>query len=56
MRRFDAIDEHAKELKGDLANIRQKVNAHAVSIKHLELLMDQLSTSVNPSQPGTLPS
>ena len=36
MRRFDASDEHAKEFRGDLANIGQKVNAHAVSIKHLE--------------------
>ena len=34
-RRFDASDEHAEELRGDLANIGQKVDAHAVSIKHL---------------------
>ena len=39
MIRFDASDEHAKELRGDLANIRQKVDAHAISIKHLELQM-----------------
>ena len=39
MRRFDVIDEHAKELRGDLANIGQKVDAHAVSIKNLELQM-----------------
>ena len=48
MRRFDASDEHAKEFRGDLANIGQKVNAHAVSIKHLELQMAQLSMTVSP--------
>ena len=37
MRRFDASDEHAKELRVDLANIEQKVDAHAVSIKHIKL-------------------
>ena len=37
MRRFDVSDENAKELRGDLANIGQKVDAHAVSIKHLKL-------------------
>ena len=35
MRRFDDSDEHAKEFRGDLNNIGQKVDAHAVSIKHL---------------------
>ena len=55
MRRFDASDEHDKELRGDLANIGQKVDAHAVSIMHLELKMAQLSTTVNPRQLGTLP-
>ena len=37
MRRLDASDEQTKELRGDLANIGQKVDAHAISIKHLEL-------------------
>ena len=32
------------------------MDAHAVSIKHLELQMNQLSTTVNSRQPGTLPS
>ena len=36
MRRFDACDKNAKELRGDLPNIGKKVDAHAVSIKHLE--------------------
>ena len=35
MRRFDASDEYAKELRGDLENIGQKVDAHAILIKHL---------------------
>ena len=35
MRRYDTSDEHAKELRGDLANIGQKVDAHAISIKKL---------------------
>ena len=34
----------------------RKLDAHAIPIKHLELQMAQLSTTVNPSQPGTLPS
>ena len=56
MRRFDASDEHSKELKSDLAGIGQKVDAHAKSIKHLELQMTQLSATVKTWQPGTLPS
>ena len=39
MRRFDASDEHTKELRSDLASIGKKVDAHAISIKHLELQM-----------------
>ena len=54
IRRFDASDEHAKVLRGDLANIGKKVDAHAVSIKNLEMQMAQLSSIVNPHQPGTL--
>ena len=30
MRRFDASDEHAKELRGDLAKIGKKMEAYAV--------------------------
>ncbi|XP_069154458.1 uncharacterized protein [Solanum lycopersicum] len=56
MRRFDDSDEHDKELRGDLVNIGQKVDVHAISIKHLELQMSQLSSTVNPRQTGTLPS
>ena len=39
IRSFDDSEEHAKELRDDLANIRQKVDVHAVSIKYLELKM-----------------
>ena len=56
LRRFDASDEHTKELRNDLAGIGKKVDTHAISIKHLELQMTQLSTNVNTRQPGTLPS
>ena len=56
MRRFDANDEHIKELRGDLASIRQKVDTHAILIKQIELQMAQLSATVNTRQPGTLPS
>ena len=42
MKRFDASDKHYQELIGDLVNIRQKVDAHAISIKHHEVQMDQL--------------
>jgi len=39
MRRFDACDEHIKELRGDLSSIGQKVDTHAISIKQIELQM-----------------
>ena len=56
MRRFDASDEHIKELRFDLAGIGQKVDTHAISIKHIELQMAQLSATVNTRHLGTLPS
>ena len=56
MRRFDASDEHIKELRGDLASIGQKFDTHAISIKQIELQMSQLSATVNTRQLGTLPS
>ena len=56
MRRFDVSDEHIKELRGDLASIGKKVDTRAISIKQIELQMDQLSATVNTRQSGTLPS
>ena len=56
MRRFDTTDENVKEMRGDLCGILQKVDAHMVSMNHLELWMTQLSTTDNPRQRGTLPS
>ena len=56
MRRFDANDEHIKELRSDLEGIGQKVDTHAISIKQLELQMAQLSAIVNTRQSGTPPS
>lgn len=35
MSRFDASDEHNKELRNDLAGIGQKVDTHAISISNL---------------------
>ena len=55
MKRFDATDEHIKELSSDLADIGHKVDTHAISIKKLELQMTKLSTTANTLQPGTLP-
>ena len=55
MRRFDASDEHIKELRCDLASIWQKVDTHAILIKQIELQMAQLYATVNTRQPGTLP-
>uniref|UniRef100_M1DF12 Integrase core domain containing protein n=1 Tax=Solanum tuberosum TaxID=4113 RepID=M1DF12_SOLTU len=55
MRRFDVTDENVKEMRNDLYDIGQKVNAHVVSLKHLEQQMTQLPTIVNPHQPGALP-
>ena len=37
VRRFDANDEHIKELRSDLAGIGQKFDTHAISIKKIEL-------------------
>ena len=39
MRRFDANDEHIKELRSNLVGIGQKVDTHAISIKQIELRM-----------------
>ena len=55
MRRFDATNDNVKKIKGKLSGIEHKVDAHSVSINHLELQMNQLSTTVNPCQPCTLP-
>ena len=49
---FDVSDEHTKELRNDLAGIGQKIDTHAISIKHLELPMAQLYATVNTRQPG----
>ena len=54
MRRFDTSDEHIKELRCDLASIRQKVDTHAISIKQIELQVAQLFATVNTRQSGTL--
>ncbi|KAK4707421.1 hypothetical protein R3W88_033022 [Solanum pinnatisectum] len=56
MEKFDLTDENVKEMQNDLSSISQKVDAHAVSIKQIKQQMNQLSTTVNPRQPGTLPS
>ena len=37
MMRFDANDEHIKELRSDLAGIGQKVDTHAISIRHINV-------------------
>ena len=55
IRSFNASKENVKEIRGELGNIGQKVDAHAVLIKHLELQMAQLYTTLNPRQPCTLP-
>ena len=56
MRMFDVSDDHIKELRSDIASIREKVDADAILIKHLELQMAKLSSIVNPREAGTLPS
>ena len=56
MMRFDASDEHIKELRCDLASIGKKVDTHAISIKQIELQTAQLSATLNTRQLGTLPS
>ena len=56
IRRFDASDEHIKELRSDLVGIGQKVDTHAIFIKQIELQVAQLSATLNTRQTGTLPS
>ena len=56
MRRFDASDEHTKELRSNLESTRQKHDTHAISIRHLKLQMAQLSLIVNPDKPAILSS
>ena len=56
MRRFNASDEHTKELRTHLMGIGEKVDRHAITIKHLELQLAQLSATVNRQQPGSLSS
>ena len=41
-------------MRSDLANTSKKVDAHAVSVKYLELQMAQLSTTLNTRLPCTL--
>jgi len=38
MRRFDARNEHIKELRCDLACIGQKIDTHAISIKQIKCM------------------
>ena len=42
-------------MRCDLASIGNKVDTHAISIKHIELQVAQLSATVNIRQSGTLP-
>jgi len=56
LKRFDSTYENVKDMLNDLSDIGQKFDTHVVSIKQLEQQMNQLSTTVNPRQPGTLPS
>ena len=42
MRSFDVSDDNVKEMNVDLDKIGQRVDAHTVLIKNLELQMAQL--------------
>lgn len=56
LRRFDASNENVKEMQNNLSSIGLKVDAYALSIKHLEQHMIHLSTTVNLHLHSTLPS
>ena len=56
MRRFDASDDHTKELRNDQRVLGRKPIQLPISIKQLELQLAQLSATVNTRQSGTLPS
>ena len=51
MRRFDATDANVKDMIGELSCIGQKVDAHAVSIKHLEIQNNKFFTIVTDANP-----
>ena len=53
MRRFDASDEHIKELRSHLACIGKKFDTYAISTKQIEWQMAQVSAIVNTRQLGT---
>lgn len=55
IRTFNATDENVNEMRDELSRIGQKVDVHVVTIKHLELQMNQMSTTVNLHQPSTVP-
>ena len=52
---FDTTDENVKDMRGEVPGVGQKVDAHALSIKHLDLQMNQLFTNVNLGLPSTVP-
>ena len=54
MMRCDSSDEYHR-VERLFREYWEKVDAHAISIKHLEFQMAKLSSIVNPRQPGTLP-
>lgn len=54
-RKFDVSAQNEKEMSNYLSCNGQKVDSHAVSIKHLEQKMTLLSTIVNQCQPFTFP-
>ena len=56
MRRFDASDEHTKELRNELAGVGHNVDTHEISIKHIEFQMAHFSATVKTRKLGTLPS
>ena len=53
--RFEVTDENIKDMRTNLSVIGEKVDAYPVLINHLELQMNQLSTTVHPRQSGSLP-
>lgn len=47
MRRFGWTNENVKKIMNDKSDICQKVDAHAVPIKHLQQMIMNFSTIVN---------